>query len=330
MKRKASAITESAEATVEDDIAVTAPASKRNTRKTRKPAMEDPSPVPDVAAVPKRRSGHSQSATLNAEEADSKRLGKETKSSQEVQPAKRVPKKGSGGAKLSAEKSTSSKRASSPGGVLSASAVGTIPTTPQSSLSRRVREPQSLDQWTVLSPSSQASSMMDQLESSTVEDMLSQGLPNAFTNLRGGDDGVDVSTAKEDHPFPTQSQALSRSQPNVHAQSQESQTFGTISNLLRSSGNDRTPRRRPSSVRPAPYRRLTDIASEKSLFESDLTPTASQPEKVTDFKWAADDDSEDEDDSGTSSDAGRKSHIPKSRVAGSTVRKNRRGLLSFA
>jgi len=91
----------------------------------------------------------------------------------------------------------------------------------------------------------------------------------------------------------------------------------------------------------APYRRLTDIASQfaHTLFSSPgMTPRSSftlRPvanSKLRGLYGQDDEEEEDEDDdsSGSDSDAANKSHIPKGRRAGAGTKKKESGLLALA
>lgn len=77
-----------------------------------------------------------------------------------------------------------------------------------------------------------------------------------------------------------------------------------------------------------PYRRLTDIASQASLF-SQSTPVAPRPGATTNgMGGQADDDDDDDDDSSSESDDEGQSHIPQAKRAGKLRSKKTKGLLA--
>lgn len=83
------------------------------------------------------------------------------------------------------------------------------------------------------------------------------------------------------------------------------------------------------SHRSIPYRRLTDIASQASLF-SQSTPVAPRPGATTNGMGgqADDDDDDDDDDSSSESDDEGQSHIPQAKRAGNLRSKKTKGLLA--
>jgi hypothetical protein len=196
---------------------------------------------------------------------------------------------------------------------------------------------QSLAEWTTL-PQTQSplpimseSSMVDELNSSP-GDLPMDNVPTATVPPRHRK-SFEAKGAPLFFPGTSQSR-ISDSQPadDGHRNEDASSSSDSDENLKKAGLQLRRSRSFSSS---APYRRLTDIASQGSVFASPLltsaapSPSVKRNEMENTFNFGRDEseDDDEEDNSSSDSDEQRKSHIPKSRRAG-VKRGNKKGLFA--
>lgn len=221
------------------------------------------------------------------------------------------------------------------------------PSTPMS-VPRNLDPPDSLDKWAAIHNSSSPRSV-DQLRSSSPghllsadDDILSNGNDKQRTFLSSApvnDQSSSGDAVTQHNPL----FILSSSQVAFPYSQWQGESYAnpTEDSPTESESEDEVPIKSktklqphaPSSVVPK-FRRLTDIASQVMFSQDILSSTPFPPTPVVTNKpqKQSDDSDEDEgdgDDTGSDSDTPVKSHIPKSRRAGATLRSKKGGLLSF-
>jgi len=301
-----------------------------------------PPPVPAVKAQPRRgRPPLSQEVKAAREKAKADAKAQKADEKARMAAAKKAEKEEQARAGQHDPKMISSPKGTSGPHTEVSSTVH--PSTPVS-IPRNLDSPHSLDKWaTIHNTSSPRSVMDDQLRSSSpghppsaADDIHSEGIDKQRTFLTSApaDDQSDSGDgAMQDNPL----FVLSSSQvPFPYSQWQGGSYTAQAEDTPTESEDEVSvePKTKPPSVAPK-FRKLTDIASQ-AMFSQDilsptpfpLTPVVSNKPK----KHLSDDsdDEEDDDDSVSDSDTPGKSHIPKSRRAGATLRsKSRGGLSSF-
>jgi hypothetical protein len=348
MKPRSSATPISPKAAADGPSALPASIPKRKPGRPRKSttaSTTDPPPDPDNATEPKRRGRPRKSEVLKAQEAAAKLAEKEERNRlrQEALAAKRAARKEEK-ARWQEEKrrlqtapptKTSSKLFQS---IVDTPTVGSTPISHELCSSLQ-RELQSKGPLATSSPSSQDSTfMMDMLDSSAVEEMLSE-LPNTVT-VPQGDHDTTVNMSIKNAPFIQPLDPMANGHSDPHLRHKEPKPFAASAEPEPDSSEDESTIKNPGHTlrtnRPIAYRTLSDITSKEVLFGSDMS-SMSYPAEVESYKLGdaqVDDDDEDDDeddDTESDSESERKLHIPKVRMAGSAIKaKKRRGLLSFA
>ncbi|KIM92094.1 hypothetical protein PILCRDRAFT_111662 [Piloderma croceum F 1598] len=224
------------------------------------------------------------------------------------------------------------------------------PSTPMS-IPRNLDPPHSLNKWATIPNSSSPRSgmLVDQLRSSSPghtlsadDDILSNGNDKQRTLLSSAPENDHSSSGDavtQHNPLFILSSSqvafpYSQWQGESYAnQAEDSPTESESEDEVPIKSKTKLQPHAPSSVVPK-FRRLTDIASQ-AMFSQDIlsstpfppTPVVTnKPQKQSDD---SDEDEDDGDDTGSDSDTPVKSHIPKSRRAGATLRSKKGGLLSF-
>ncbi|KAG1847919.1 hypothetical protein F4604DRAFT_1813894 [Suillus subluteus] len=196
------------------------------------------------------------------------------------------------------------------------------------------KPPASLAKWSVLREPS-PSMLMDELDSSLIGQggILGELAGKASDQNSAGEHSDDDSAGKADgslFTLPASQVPFPHSQYNASVRKHMEVVPDSESESEAETGGKKKMTTNAKTHRSIPYRRLTDIASQASLF-SQSTPVAPRPSTMTNgMGRQADDDDDDDDDDDSSSESGDEgqSHIPQGKRAGKLRSKKTKGLLA--
>ncbi|KAG1809426.1 uncharacterized protein BJ212DRAFT_1484544 [Suillus subaureus] len=195
------------------------------------------------------------------------------------------------------------------------------------------KAPASLAKWSVLREPS-PSMLMDELDSSLIGQggMLGKLAGKAPDQNSAGEHSDDDSADKAGRSLftlPASQVPFPHSQYNASIQKRMEIVPDSESESEAEAGGKKKTTNAKTSRSIPPYRRLTDIASQASLF-SQSTPVAPHSSTLTNGMGgrADDDDDDDDDDSSSESDDEGQSHIPQGKRAGNLRSKKTKGLLA--
>lgn len=193
------------------------------------------------------------------------------------------------------------------------------------------KQPASLAKWSALRERS-PSVLMDELDSSPIRQggTLGKLAGQASEPHNAGAHSSDDSAAKAKgslFTLPASQVPFPHSQYHASLQKRMEVVPDSESESEAEAGSKKKKAMKAKSHRSIPYRRLTDIASQASLF-SQSTPVAPRPGATTNGMGGQADDDDDDDDSSSESDDEGQSHIPQAKRAGKLRSKKTKGLLA--
>ncbi|KAG1771783.1 hypothetical protein EDD22DRAFT_522609 [Suillus occidentalis] len=194
-----------------------------------------------------------------------------------------------------------------------------------------LKQPASLAKWSALRERS-PSVLMDELDSSPIRqgDTLGELAGQASEPHNAGAHSSDDSAGKAKgslFTLPASQVPFSHSQYHASLQKRMEVVPDSESESEAEARGKKKKAMNAKSHRSIPYRRLTDIASQASLF-SQSTPVAPRAGATTNGMGGQADDDDDDDDSSSESDNEGQSHIPQAKRAGKLRSKKTKGLLA--